>query len=277
MKELVTPHGNIHYEETGHGPAIVFLHSALADHRQWFEQVEALSHDYRCITYDLLGYGASGNAPDHYDPVDTLMTLLNHMELTSVTLVGSSLGGSISIHAAVRYPQRIRSLVLAGTGLFGFQPELNTPEPFIYGEYEAALARHDADRLVDLAEHIWLLGIPGHQQHVTEANRQLFRTMYREFLENHRNAPDYQEMDDTEALRDLNVPVYVVIGENDTAFCLAVADYLGHTLPQATIFRMSDAAHFPNLSKPQEVNQLLIKWLRQQEDKNIIAMFSRRA
>jgi pimeloyl-ACP methyl ester carboxylesterase len=262
MTKLVTPQGNIRYEEIGHGPAIVFLHSALADHRQWHVQVEELCHEYRCITYDLLGYGLSGNAPDHYDPADTLIALLNHVKLTTATLVGSSLGGSISIHAAVRYPKRITAIILAGTGLFGFRPESNAPEPTVYGEYEAALERHDVDRLVDLAEEIWLFGITGNRQHVTEVNRELFRTMYREFLGNHWNGPDYQEMDDTEALASLNVPAYVILGENDTAFGVAVADYLEHTLPRATIFHMPDSAHFPNLSKPQEVNQLLLQWLK---------------
>ncbi len=72
MNELITPQGAIRYAVTGRGPAVVFLHSALADHRQWGVQVDALSNDYRCITYDLLGYGSSDNAPDNYDPVQKL-------------------------------------------------------------------------------------------------------------------------------------------------------------------------------------------------------------
>ena len=114
MNELVTRQGAIQYEVTGGGPTVLFLHSALADHRQWCVQVDALSHDYRCITYDLLGYGSSDNASDNYDPADTLLALLDHLEVGTVTLVGSSLGGSVSIHAATRYPDRIRSIVLAG-------------------------------------------------------------------------------------------------------------------------------------------------------------------
>ncbi len=139
---------------------------------------------------------------------------------------------------------------------------LNAPEPAIYREYEAALAGHDIDRLVDLAEAIWLVGIDGSEQHVSQANREAFRRMYREFLNNHGDFAYYRDMDDTDALGDLDMPVMVVVGDNDTAFCLAAADYLEQTLPRATIVRMPDVAHFPNLSKPQEFNELLLKWLK---------------
>lgn len=261
MNELVTRQGAIHYEVTGDGPPVLFLHSALADYKQWCVQVDALSQGYRCITYDLLGYGTSDNAPDNYDPADTLLALLDHLEVGTATLVGSSLGGSVSIHAATRYPDRIRSIVLAGTGLFGFQLVLNAPEPAIYREYEAALAGHDIDRLVDLAETIWLVGIDGSEQHLSQANRDAFRLMYREFLNNHGDYAHYRDMDDTDALVNLDMPVMVVVGDKDTAFCLAAADYLEQTLPRVTIVRMPDVAHFPNLSKPQEFNELLLKWL----------------
>ena len=261
MNELITPQGAIRYAVTGRGPAVVFLHSALADHRQWGVQVDALSNDYRCITYDLLGYGSSDNAPDNYDPADTLLALLDHLGVATATLVGSSLGGSVAIHAGGRYPDRIQSMVLAGTGLFGFQPKIDGPDPAIYTEYEAALAAHDVSRLVDLAEAIWLVGIDGSERSVPAANRESFRLMYRDFLESRGEFTQYRDINDIDALANLARPVMVVIGDNDTAFCLAAADYLEQILPQATLVRMPDVAHFPNLSRPKEFSELLLRWL----------------
>ncbi|MDA8192564.1 MAG: alpha/beta hydrolase [Thermaerobacter sp.] len=262
---LITSQGAIQYTVTGHGPTVVFLHSGLADQRQWGVQVEALSREHRCITYDLLGYGSSDNAPDNYNPADTLLALLDHLEVATTTLVGSSLGGTVAIHAGIRYADRIRSMVLAGTGLFGFQPKLDGPEPSIYAEYEAALAAHHVSRLVDLAEAIWLVGIDGSERHVAPANRELFHLMYREFLNSRGEFPQYRDINDTDALANLAMPVMVVIGDNDTAFCLAASDYLEQTLPRATLVRMPDVAHFPNLSKPREVNELLLKWVKTYE------------
>ena len=262
MNEFITPQGTVFYEATGNGPEVVFLHSALADHRQWSAQVDALSQEYRCISYDLLGYGSSGKAPDNYDPADTLLLLLDHLDVSSATLVGSSRGGEVSIHAAIGYPDRIRSMVLVGTGLFGFQPELNVPEPSIYAEYEEALSHHNVDRLVELAEVIWLIGVTSHEQDVSRTSRESFRRMYRDFLTNHRDFPRYPDIDDISSLKNLDIPTMVIVGEHDTAFCLAVADHLERTLRRATIVPMPGTAHFPNLSKPQAVNELLCQWLK---------------
>lgn len=262
MEELITPQGTIHYNVIGQGPTVVFLHSALADHRQWREQVNALSQTYQCVTYDLLGFGSSVAAPSPYDPADTLLALLDHLNQETAVLVGSSLGGSVAIHTAVKYPNRVRSLVLAGTGLFGFQPELSAPEPPIYREYERALADHDVNRLVDCAEAIWLVGVTGHAHDVPESNRDWFRTMYRDFLSHHDDFAQYQGMNDTDGLTRLEMPFMVLIGENDTAFCLQIADDLDRTLPHPTMVRMPNVAHFPNLSQPGVFNARLLQWLQ---------------
>lgn len=262
MPDLATSHGTIHYEVFGQGPTVVFLHSALADHRQWRSQVDALSCRCQCVTYDLLGYGSSGIVPISCDPADTIQALLDHLKVEGAALVGSSLGGSVAIHTALRYPKRVHSIVLAGTGLFGFQPELSAPEPAIYKEYERALAAHDVDRLVNCAETMWLVGVAGNAADVPASNREWFREMYRDFLSHHDDFVHYQDLDDIDFLGQLEIPVMVLIGENDTAFCLAVADSLERTLPCPTVVRMPKVAHFPNLSQPDVFNARLVKWLR---------------
>ncbi len=127
MNELITPHGAIRYSITGHGSALVFLHSVLAGHQQWGVPVEALSREHCCITYDLLRYGSSDNVPEKYDPADTLLALLDPLGVATTTLVGSSLAG------------RWRFMPLSGTHIasgrwswrvpdaLGFSPRSMTP------------------------------------------------------------------------------------------------------------------------------------------------------
>ena len=71
----------------------------------------------RVIGLDLAGRGRSGWLAElsdyHLDTyVEQLRQLLNHLELPSCTLLGSSLGGSIAIRFAARYPKRVRRIVL---------------------------------------------------------------------------------------------------------------------------------------------------------------------
>ncbi|PSR37880.1 MAG: hypothetical protein C7B44_01485 [Sulfobacillus thermosulfidooxidans] len=262
MPKFVTSEGAICYTVHGSGPAVVFLHSALTDHRQWNIQVNRLSNDYCCITYDLWADGLTDQSPQRYDPADTLVALLNYLEVETATLVGSSLGGAVAIHAGKRYPARVSSLVLLGTGLFGFQPKIDGPDPAIYAEYEAALAAHDVTRLVNAAEIIWLIGINGKEESISKESRAAFRLMYREMLERRRKLPRFEQINDTDALQALDIPAMLVVGEYDTRFGQEVAVYLARELPHAKLIRMRDVAHFPNLSKPQEVSHMLEQWLK---------------
>ncbi len=53
----------LHYEGTGRGYPIVFVHEFGADHREWETQVRYFSRGYRCIAYNARGYLPS-DVPD---------------------------------------------------------------------------------------------------------------------------------------------------------------------------------------------------------------------
>jgi non-heme chloroperoxidase len=87
----------LHYEDYGTGKPVVLIHGWPLSGRSWENQVPALVEaGYRVITYDRRGFGASSQPWGGYD-YDTfaadLNTLLEHLDLREVTLVGFSMGG----------------------------------------------------------------------------------------------------------------------------------------------------------------------------------------
>ena len=75
---------NLYYEDTGGtGPAIIFSHGLMMDHEMFAPQVEALSGQYRCITWDERGHGQTAGetlAPfSYYDSADDLVALLDYL------------------------------------------------------------------------------------------------------------------------------------------------------------------------------------------------------
>ncbi len=87
---------DIHYEDHGAGQPVVLIHGYPLSGRAWDKQVPALLEaGYRVITYDRRGFGQSSQPATGYD-YDTfaadLSTLLEHLDLREVVLVGHSMG-----------------------------------------------------------------------------------------------------------------------------------------------------------------------------------------
>lgn len=103
--------------DVGSGPVIVLLHGINADADQWRGVIDALGAGYRVIAPDLLGFGKSPKPEDAAytadDHAEALEATLAHLGVTErFVLVGYSMGGSIAVRFAARYPDRLRRLFL---------------------------------------------------------------------------------------------------------------------------------------------------------------------
>ena len=103
---------------TASGDPVVLIHGWPLSGRSWEPQLAALVGDgYRVITYDRRGFGKSSQPWDGYD-YDTfaadLHKLLEHLELTRVTLVGFSMGGGeVARYVGKFGTERIAKVVFA--------------------------------------------------------------------------------------------------------------------------------------------------------------------
>src|SRR5262245_49629006 len=87
-------------EILGDGPPVVLLHGRSATRRNVVQGSRALvKRGYRLISYDARGHGASQPAPsyEYADLVGDLEAVLDHLELGSVALVGSSMGAATAM------------------------------------------------------------------------------------------------------------------------------------------------------------------------------------
>src|SRR5262245_57693319 len=111
----------LHYEETGSGIPIVFVHEFAGDSRSWEPQVRYLSRRYRCITFSARGWPPSEVPPDvaSYSQArarDDIRSVLHHLRIDKAHVVGLSMGGFGRLHFGLTYPACARSLLVAGAG-----------------------------------------------------------------------------------------------------------------------------------------------------------------
>lgn len=109
----------IQYAVQGKGePALVFVHCWSCNRNTWEKQVPVFAKNHQVVTIDLPGHGESGQGrkvwsiETYADDVNTVISKLN---LKRVILVGSSMGGPISLEATRRSPERILAIVPVDT------------------------------------------------------------------------------------------------------------------------------------------------------------------
>ena len=98
--------------------AIIFVHGFPFDHFMWKSQIDELSKDYYCVTYDIRGLGESPVGDGQYTIemfVDDLEFIINDLKLSDPILCGLSMGGYISLRAVERMEKKFSALILCDT------------------------------------------------------------------------------------------------------------------------------------------------------------------
>ena len=105
----------IFYLDEGKGDVIVFLHGVLFHSGMFKAQIRGLSQSYRCIAPDFRGQGRS-SVPDSGYELENLATdiiaLTDHLGIRQFHLVGLSMGGFTGLRIALKYPAKLKSLIL---------------------------------------------------------------------------------------------------------------------------------------------------------------------
>ena len=120
-----TPGGRVAYAEVGSGSLLVLPPPWIGHlELEWeFPEVRAfvlgLAEQHRVVRYDRLGTGMSdrptGPVTHSLDEhVETIATLLRHLDQADTSLLGFSYGGCVALAVAARRPELVRRLVLVG-------------------------------------------------------------------------------------------------------------------------------------------------------------------
>lgn len=99
---------------------MLLLHAAMGNSRRWFRWVPRLARQFRVVTMDLRGHGASQvPAPEAAFSLDQLVgdavELLDRLGCTSAHVVGNSAGGYVGQKLAIQHGERVKTLALYGS------------------------------------------------------------------------------------------------------------------------------------------------------------------
>jgi pimeloyl-ACP methyl ester carboxylesterase len=262
MPHLTSDDGvKLYYEETGKGISIVFIHEFAGDYRSWESQVRYFARYYRCITFNARGYPPSdvpsdGEKYSQDRARDDIRAVLDALKIDKAHIVGLSMGGFATLHFGFTYPQRARSLVIAGCG-YGAEPSKRAQ---FAEEAEASAKRFEELTMAKAAEG-YALG-PTRVQHQNRDPRG-WREFADQFAEHstegaaltmrgvQKRRPSLFELVDK--MKTITVPTLIMTGDEDWP-CLEPGILMKKNIATAGFAVMPNAGHNINLEDPAAFN-----------------------
>lgn len=248
----------IAWREAGTGPPVVFLHGLGGSRTAWDPQLRALADRFRCIAWDMPGYGASAPLAQLTFPAvaDSLAGLLDTLQIEAADLVGLSLGGMHALHAAIRHPSRVRRLVLADTspafGLDGTSPQAWKATRL--GPIERGLA--PADFAGSVLDSICATPLgPDVRDRLVASFSRITVAGFRAAVE---CLPTHDVRED---LAGIACPTLVIVGAEDRETPVSYAQALAAGLPDSTLEILEGVGHLSPAEAPDRFNRLVAEFL----------------
>jgi 3-oxoadipate enol-lactonase len=268
-RDVVVNGVRLRVEEEGVGrEPVVFAHALLRDRRMFDPQVAALRDRYRCIRYDHRGQGESELTRERTISLETVyadaVALIEELGIARCHWVGVSLGGLVGLRLAVRRPDLLRSAVLLETtaeregAVNMFQARLSLAVRRLLGprlagrvvldptmrRFYGSTFRHDPRRHDDyLAERADMA-----RKVRTVSPAVIWGTMKRASVLN-------------DELGRIEIPILVVLGDEDVAVSRAKAERLASAIPGARFEIVGGAGHACTVEQPSAVSALIADFL----------------
>jgi pimeloyl-ACP methyl ester carboxylesterase len=107
---------NLYFETHGTGQPLILLHGGLGSGEMFGPTLTELAQQHQVIAVDLQGHGRTADIDRPIDirlMADDIAALIDHLRLDKPDVVGYSLGGGVALFTAVKYPDKVRRLVVA--------------------------------------------------------------------------------------------------------------------------------------------------------------------
>lgn len=243
----------IYFEEHGNpaGAPVLLTHAYAATLQMWRPQFEALSA-YRVIGWDMRGHGGTDSPPAQEDysekhTVEDMAALLRHLGIERAVVGGLSLGGYMTLEFQLAHPEMVRALILCNTGPGYRKDEARAG----WNDFATGYARRFEER-----------GLEGLGRGIEiDATRQYQRSAEGLAFAG-RGILTQRDANVMEHLEQIDVPTLIVLGADDERY-KAGGEYMASKIPGARKVVIEQAGHAVNLFQPQQFNDAVLAFLRE--------------
>ena len=251
---------NIYYEIHGEGEPAILANGIFMNTTSWFGQLPEFSKHFKVILYDMRGQGQSDKPTTEYSfelHADDQKALLDYLGIEKVHHVGISYGAELGLQFALKYPERLKTLVVSNCVSY-IGPLLDK----ISNSWRYACVKNDP-------EMFYHTTVPFNFSETFIANNKEFFNVALErykLLDLQSFIPlldAFQKFNVTNRLSEITIPTLVLGGKKDI---LKPPDpysfILNQKIPNSELKIIDDAGHALTHEKPEEFNSEVLRFLK---------------
>jgi len=242
-------HLEVQPRSASRGRKVVFVHGSGGNAHLWQRVMDGLAEEFGSLAIDLPGHGESQGEGVKSIPEyrEFLKHFLDVLKLEEIILGGHSLGGGIAIDFALRYPERLKAILLIGTGarLRVFPEALEMFRQMASGQMEPRFEP-------------WGFAAGASPEVLAEGKHEWAKTNSRVRYHDMMACDQFDLLGEVEKIR---LPALVVCGREDRLTPVKYSEYLNKKIIGSKIEVIEGAGHMIMLEDPRALSEAILGFL----------------
>ena len=251
----------IHYELSGEGEPLLFIHGLGSSIQDWESQIPYFTERYRVVALDLRGHGKSDKPPGPYSSklfADDIAALMKSIGLGPAHVVGLSLGGFIACQLAVDRGELVRTLVVVNS-----VPDL--PRETLRDRFRIRSTILLRQLIVRFFGMRALGRFLSKKLFPRDDQEELRQTVIARWAENDKHAylsslATVPTWNLEHRLNSITCPTCLISGEHDF-FPLELKEAYAQKMPDARLVVIPNSGHCTPLDEPERFNEAVMRFL----------------
>jgi len=268
---------NVRYAELGNptNPSLILLHGVPENLQAWYAVAPLLAENYHVLALDWPGFGGSDplTSTDDYNSrrfAEVIVDFMNSLDIRQANLVATDIALLPALLVGLEHPSRVSKLAVMD-GIPFPRPQYSSWELKSFAKKGSILGKALVHWFPQITAQISYIkgfyrgnSIPAEvrQEFSADSMRKSNQEAFLSYFQNFRMGQEYFEA----RAHELQTPVLVVWGKYDRFINSKLGNEIAEKLPNAKLEVIDKAGHYVHMDKPQELVQLVTKFLDETSD-----------
>jgi pimeloyl-ACP methyl ester carboxylesterase len=256
---LVTEQGIVHYESYGRGRPVLLLHGWLGSWALWRQTIEFLGREFRTYALDFFGFGESFDRGANFSVenfVGSVDQFMDRLGIVKAPLIGHSMGGTVSLAAATRFPEKVVKTCVIGSPIQGNSLNLLLK----FSGYQGFA------RIIWAFPSLLRLFMRGYAYFIAKDGRALGKMMMEDIDKISADSffqsiGTLRETDLRPQINGLQMPLLGIYGKHDRIVSPKQNEVLKKYAPHSQIAWFERSGHFPMMDEPERFHETVRDFL----------------